>query len=829
MSLGLQSAAAAERGAVDVTLADTGKHVTLYKKSYALVIGIDAYTNGWPVLRNAINDAKAVKNALETQGFEVTLKKNLKYSELIGTLQEFFILKGADPETRLLIWFAGHGHTVKLFPNLPATGFLVAADTPIATQENIASFQLKALPLSTFGYLMRQARAKHVLAVFDSCFSGSVFTDQRALPPTAAISLATTRRVRQMISSGEAKQKVSDDGTFRRLFIGALTGEEQIADGNRDGFLTGSELGSFLHHKMTNLTNKRRVPRSGKLNFLGFDRGDFVFPIGKTISPQAPKPLTPTPTAELCTDRQHQRARDLYEKLRGTEDKDGFEFLIKKYPHCDHAGLAKFALKRLVEKERQVSAAQERLESLASNEPAGPVTDKSRIKYAQERLAALGFKPGKADGVAGSNTKRAIEEFQQKNDLEVDGELTAKLLQLLKDPTQGIGNRTKGTPMPTEGSPGKTPRVEPEREERARRIFVSIRDSNDIKKISRLIREYPNTLVAQEAKLLVEELQLQRRTELIQAGRPIRKFYGDRKDSHIFAFALSPKSEKAVTLGGKKIRYLDLVDGRTLWNVTTPELPKPEQYLKLRDAIIFGPDGKTFFVILGGNSIWEFSAFKGGKVAEFRADSTVTSIAVAPKGKELVAGYSDGSIRIWQINTGTQIKSWTGHQGFVSSVAYSPNGFEIASTGSNDSVKFWDSKTGFPLGESKTRGTVRSISYSPNGELIAYGSEYRNHSGYESLGPQGGYLEVMIVKSGKHRDLNIGNGPAIYSVTWSSDGSKIVAGDSVGRISIWDASTGVQSTMLEGHERSIRGLALLEHENSLISAGGNKVLVWGLK
>jgi hypothetical protein len=50
-----------------------GKPLSLYNASYALVVGVSDYTNGWPDLREAVNDARAVNAALEQQGFVVTL------------------------------------------------------------------------------------------------------------------------------------------------------------------------------------------------------------------------------------------------------------------------------------------------------------------------------------------------------------------------------------------------------------------------------------------------------------------------------------------------------------------------------------------------------------------------------------------------------------------------------------------------------------------------------------------------------------------------------------------------------------------------------------
>jgi formylglycine-generating enzyme required for sulfatase activity len=106
--------------------------------------------------------------------------------------------------------------------------------------------------------------------------------------------LATTQPVREFISSGEAEQQVSDDGTFRKLFLDALAGKEPDADANHDGYVTGTELGLFLQQKMTNFTNNRQTPRYGKLNAYGYDRGDFVFQVGKPDAPVTTSTTQPT-------------------------------------------------------------------------------------------------------------------------------------------------------------------------------------------------------------------------------------------------------------------------------------------------------------------------------------------------------------------------------------------------------------------------------------------------------------------------------------------------------------------------------------------------------
>ncbi len=241
--------------------------VRLYGESKALVIGIDDYNQGWPRLSNAVRDARLVAEALERNGFEVDVKTDLDSRDLESALKEFFLLEGEAEDARLFVWFAGHGHT------MDGEGYLIPSDAP--HPDAGARFKLKALSMRRFGEWVRGANAKHALAVFDSCFSGTIFKSGRSTPP-AAVTRATTLPVRQFLTSGDADQEVLDDGRFRKLFVRAINGEEP-ADLNRDGYLTGSELGMYLTDRLTNLSESRQTPRYGKLLDEDYDRGDFVF------------------------------------------------------------------------------------------------------------------------------------------------------------------------------------------------------------------------------------------------------------------------------------------------------------------------------------------------------------------------------------------------------------------------------------------------------------------------------------------------------------------------------------------------------------------------
>ena len=309
------------------------EEIQLYADSHALVIGIDAYNSGWPRLSKAVEDAKLVAAAIEKKGFDVKLVLDPNSEQLTKAFEEFFILKGQNPEARLFVWYAGHGHTER------GEGFLVPADAPRPEQKG--QFRLKALALRRIGEYVRMAESKHAFAVFDSCFSGTVFDSARALPPSA-VTRATTLPVRQFLTSGDAGQTVSDDGTFRELFLRALEGEER-ADANGDGYVTASEMGLFLTDRVTNLTQSKQTPRYGKLRDKDWDRGDFVFSLPQSAMP-APPPLSAKGNDASTQAARVAQETAFWETIKASNEAAAYAAYLQQYPNGAFASLAQVRL-----------------------------------------------------------------------------------------------------------------------------------------------------------------------------------------------------------------------------------------------------------------------------------------------------------------------------------------------------------------------------------------------------------------------------------------------------------------------------------------------------
>ena len=253
----------------------------LYKGSHALLIGVSNYTYNWPALPEVKKDMQLLKEALELHGFSISIVENPNRVELDKAVSDFISKYGQKFQNRLLIYFAGHGHT--LITNYgEELGYVIPSDTP-APDTDLSGFKRTAVPMSLIEIWAKQIESKHALFIFDACFSGTLFSMSRAMP--GAISYKTTNPVRQFITSGSANEVVPDQSIFRKEFITAITTD--YADANKDGYLTGSELGEYLQTNVANYSFNRQHPQYGKIRDPYLDKGDFVFLLKNNITAES--------------------------------------------------------------------------------------------------------------------------------------------------------------------------------------------------------------------------------------------------------------------------------------------------------------------------------------------------------------------------------------------------------------------------------------------------------------------------------------------------------------------------------------------------------------
>jgi WD40 repeat protein len=103
--------------------------------------------------------------------------------------------------------------------------------------------------------------------------------------------------------------------------------------------------------------------------------------------------------------------------------------------------------------------------------------------------------------------------------------------------------------------------------------------------------------------------------------------------------------------------------------------------------VVFSPKGSALAVA----SYYNVKIFETATgVATFQIEERVLCIAFSHDGDMLACGYLDGTIRVWDVQTSSLIRSFEGHGGRISSVEFSPLGDMIVSGSDDSTVRIWD-------------------------------------------------------------------------------------------------------------------------------------------
>jgi tetratricopeptide (TPR) repeat protein len=247
----------------------TSQMKTLYARSLAVVIGINQYEN-WPTLEFAAADARAVKTALESSGFDEIIMILDKEATQRRILTELFdqLPKRVEHNDRVLFYFAGHGQTEDL-PGGGKMGYIIPADA------DTLNYSSTAVSMAQIRSLSSRIRAKHLLYVMDSCYSGLGLNRSVGVWPGVSDYLrkVSSMRVVQIITGGGQGEQVQEregHGLFTAYFLKAIAGE---ADIDKDNVVTGTELGAYLRPTVSNASRQAQTPLFGRLE----GEGEFLF------------------------------------------------------------------------------------------------------------------------------------------------------------------------------------------------------------------------------------------------------------------------------------------------------------------------------------------------------------------------------------------------------------------------------------------------------------------------------------------------------------------------------------------------------------------------
>lgn len=298
----------------------------------------------------------------------------------------------------------------------------------------------------------------------------------------------------------------------------------------------------------------------------------------------------------------------------------------------------------------------------------------------------------------------------------------------------------------------------------------------------------------------------------------------------VSSVAFSPDG-KIIASGGACVE--GMCQGITLLDIQTGERLKSFGGLYTTLSVCFSPDGKM--IASSGDNwdsnirLWDvqtgelFKTLKKRTAFEDFEGRDVNSVIFSPDGNMIASGSGNGTIRLWNPNTGKFIKYLEGHTKSVNSVVFSPNGNTLISTG-EDGVCLWDVNTGEYIDEFQIPAV--SAAFSPDGKTCAIASEIgislRNAHTFQ-------FLESLTKTAGSEdnnfRGKDIGS---IESLAFSPDGNTIVSCGG-NNIHLWDSHTNQLLKTLIGHTESVNSVVFSPDGETIASVSDNGTIrLWNV-
>lgn len=241
------------------------------ERRVALVIGNSAYENA--PLKNPVNDAQDMTQALRGLGFDVTFGENLNQNEMKRAIRAFGEKLRSDGGVGLF-YYAGHGVQVK------GVNYLIPVDTKVESEEEV---EYEAVDAGFVLAQMESANNRLNIVILDACrnnpFARSFRSASRGLAKMDAPSGT-------LIAYATAPNSVANDGNARN---GIYT--QELLKFMRTPNLSVEEVFKGVRIAVRSLTQNRQTPWEESSLV-----GDFYFV--KITEEAKGIAITPTPSPE---------------------------------------------------------------------------------------------------------------------------------------------------------------------------------------------------------------------------------------------------------------------------------------------------------------------------------------------------------------------------------------------------------------------------------------------------------------------------------------------------------------------------------------------------
>jgi len=196
----------------------------------------------------------------------------------------------------------------------------------------------------------------------------------------------------------------------------------------------------------------------------------------------------------------------------------------------------------------------------------------------------------------------------------------------------------------------------------------------------------------------------------------------------------------------------------------------------------------------------------------------VTGVSVSPDGHRAVSASEDGTLKLWDLETGSELRTLAGHSVWVTGVAMSADGRRAVSASVDQTLKVWNLATGREL------HTLAGHSDRINGVALSGDGRHAVSASQDQT------LKVWDVETGRELLTLTGHSDAVNSVAISRDGRRAVSASEDKTLKVWNLKTGRELHTLAGHAGAVSGVGVTPDGHLGVSASSDRTMkLWDLE
>jgi RNA polymerase sigma factor (sigma-70 family) len=258
--------------------------------------------------------------------------------------------------------------------------------------------------------------------------------------------------------------------------------------------------------------------------------------------------------------------------------------------------------------------------------------------------------------------------------------------------------------------------------------------------------------------------------------------------------------------------------------------------------IVLSSDGRRLVSVLNVHpAAFSWNLTREENVLAAKLDRTfgqatmVASAAISPDNKWLVTGASKGSaylagrgnsklgsVYVWNLASGKEVRVWECHPTGVGSVAVSADGKQVVTGGMGDGMaRLWDLATGQEIRAFQVRPSPASFSSWNWVALSNDGKHLAMACGADNS------VVLWDLATGKEVRTFLGHTAAISSLAFADDSKSLVTGSYDHTARLWDVATGKEIHVFRGHTAGVNQVALTGNGQRLVTSSEDSTFrVW---